>query len=183
MGRRYVYGRRKRSKAPLLMFLIMLVAAGAGFIYFSPKFERNPPSITLPDRVFWSKSSGQPISVRLEDDSGLKSYQVTLSDGERDVVVSSGTFTIAKKEALISVDIPEHSSLDTKRDNWTMTVLVNDTSMWNLLRGNSAKKSIEVTVVITVKKIIRWMIMKMKLLLLVIMVPRETVQMLSGLAL
>jgi murein DD-endopeptidase MepM/ murein hydrolase activator NlpD len=146
MGRRYVYGRRKRSKAPLLMFLIMLVAAGAGFIYFSPKFERNPPSITLPDRVFWNKNSGQPIPVRLEDDSGLKSYQVILSDGEREVVVSSGTFTIARKEALISVDIPEHSSLDMKRDNWTMTVLVNDISMWNLLRGNSAKKSIEVTV-------------------------------------
>ena len=142
--RRYGYGRRKRSKAPLFIFLLLLIAGAAGFIYISPQFERGKPQIEAPKELFWN--SDKSINISLKDNIGIKGYQVTLSDGNKQVVVASGSFSIPPKDTMVAVNIPEKIGLDTTKPYWTMTITVTDTSMWNLLRGNSTSKSVKLLV-------------------------------------
>ena len=139
------YGRRRRSKAPVFIFLLLVMAAVAGgFIYLSPKFERTGPEIDAPKEMFWNKDKS--INITLKDNVGIKDYQVTLSDGNRQVVVASGSFAIPPKDTMITVNIPEKTGLNKSKSFWTMTITVTDTSMWNLLRGNRASKTVKLLV-------------------------------------
>ena len=142
--RGYGYGRRKRSKAPLFIFLLLLIAGGAGFVYLSPQFERNKPQIEAPKEMFFS--SDKSININLKDNIGIKSYQVTLNDGNKQVVVASGSFSKPPKETIIAVNVPDKLGLDTHKNFWTMRITVTDTSLWNLLQGNKASKEIKLLV-------------------------------------
>jgi len=138
------YGRRKRSKAPLFIFLLLLIGAGAGFVYMSPQFERVKPEIDAPKSLFWN--SDKPITINIKDNVGIKSYQAIVSDGAKEVVVASGIFSIPPKETTISINIPENIALNENKSPWKMTITVGDTSLWNLMRGNSVSKTIEIKV-------------------------------------
>jgi len=139
MRRRHsYYGRRRKSRTGLWLFLILLLAGGgAAYFYFSPKFERIPPKIVLEKSGYWAP--GKVFHAQVTDNQALGSYQAVLSDGKKRVVVASGVFEKPAKKAKLAITLPKNPDLDTRRSRWKLEILVKDRSLWNMGKGNRAR--------------------------------------------
>ncbi len=138
--RKNYYGSRRRRRGGggwILLLLFLLIAGGAaGYVWFSPKFERIAPTVELPATRYWNPK--KPIGIRVADNQGLGSYRVFLTDGVKRILLASGTFVEGLKEAKIPVTISEKIELDPKRAPWILQVDVADRSLWNFGKGNRA---------------------------------------------
>lgn len=134
------------GKGKLVIFMIILIAlaAGAGYIYTAPEFEREKPKIKSVDQVYWNRKD--PIKIKLSDNVGLGSYELTLSDGKSTVILGQGSIEGNSKERTILVKYPKNKILDPKAKHLTLTVKVNDKSMWHMFQGNSASKVIKIDI-------------------------------------
>ncbi|BAF72920.1 M23 family metallopeptidase [Sulfurovum sp. NBC37-1] len=126
------------------VLLLAGVAAGAWYVYTAPEFERVKPKIESQKHIFWNRKD--PLKVKVTDNVGLNSYEVKLSDGTKSVIIDQGFFDKGTKEAVIKVKYPKGKVLDPKAKDYKLTVTVGDSSMWNMMEGNKATKSIDVTV-------------------------------------
>src|SRR3954464_11018561 len=93
-----------RRKAPIFLFLLAVVIAGliAGGIYLRPRFESEPPKVSLsPDTDAFGKGALE-ISVA-DAGAGLKSLAVTLSAGGTESSLASEQFAEPVKDKKISV--------------------------------------------------------------------------------
>ncbi|WP_456429769.1 M23 family metallopeptidase [Nitratifractor sp.] len=138
MRRRNYYGsrRRRRGGGGWILFLLFLLIAGgvAGYVWYSPKFERIAPSVELPGTRYWNPKKA--IEIRVRDNHALGNYRVFLTDGVKRIRLASGTFVEGLKEARIPVTISEKVELDPRRTPWTLQVEVTDRSLWNFGKGN-----------------------------------------------
>ncbi len=136
--------KKRGGKGGLFVLLLILAAAAAGavYIYTAPEFERIKPEIHTPDQLFWNRKD--PIKIKLSDNVGLSSYEVTLSDGKHSLKVGQGP--IEGKEKTVFVKYPKSKVLDSKSKHFLLTVTVTDKSLWNLFRGNTAQKKIDIKI-------------------------------------
>ncbi|PHS41779.1 MAG: peptidase M24 [Sulfurovum sp.] len=136
--------RAKKSGGKFFSVLLLLaVLGGAGYIYTAPEFEREKPQIKGTDNVFWNRKD--PLMVTLTDNVGLGSYELILSDGANSVIVGQGSFPAQTKEQTLSVKYPKGKVLDPKAKRFTLEVKVTDNSFWNMMQGNSAQKTLHIT--------------------------------------
>src|SRR3954470_18049311 len=73
---------RPRSKAPVVLFLLVLILAGlgAGAWYLHPRFEADPPQVTLSNNA--DVVGAAPIEVQaIDKGTGLKSFKAVISQG------------------------------------------------------------------------------------------------------
>jgi hypothetical protein len=120
------------------------LAGGGAYLYFSPKFERTPPQISLKSRFFWAP--GQTIQVPIRDNQALGAYQAILSDGTQSLTVASGRFDRPRRQSTLRITLPKSSGLDLDKGRWRLTLEVRDRSLWNLGRGNRAVATAEIMV-------------------------------------
>ena len=120
------------------------LAAAAWFVYTAPQFEREKPQILGESTLYWNKVDAQEIKVT--DNVALKDYTVELSDGTNSIILDQAPFATQGKEETIVLKYPKSKKLDPKATQMTMTITVNDKSMWNMLAGNTATKVIDVHV-------------------------------------
>jgi murein DD-endopeptidase MepM/ murein hydrolase activator NlpD len=124
------------------MILLGGIAVGAWFLYTSPQFERVKPQIEAPQTLYWNRID--PLEIKVTDNVGLKEYQIELSDGNNSIILDQAPFENAAAEETLVVKYPKKSKkLNAKAKHMTLTVTVNDKSMWNMMSGNSEKKTIE----------------------------------------
>lgn len=140
MRRRSYYGSRRRRRGGggwfLFFFFLLIVGGAAGYLWFSPKFERIAPTVELPGTRYWNPK--EAIEIRVRDNHALGSYRVMLTDGVKRILLASGSFVEGLKEAKIPVTVPEKVELDPGRAPWTLQVEVKDRSLWNFAKGNRA---------------------------------------------
>lgn len=137
---------QKRSKIGWIILLILIVGggiAGAIYLYTAEEFERVPPRIEVPEYSYWNAKD--PLEITITDNYGIKSYQVTLSDGKNDVPVAVADFLGGEKEKKIAVEYPK-GKLDRKARVLTLKIRASDTSKWNYLAGNSSEKVIQLKI-------------------------------------
>ena len=127
-----------------IVFLLLAVIVGAGYVYTAPEFEREVPKIESQNNVFWNRQA--PLEVKLSDNAGLGNYKLTLSDGNKSIVVDEGALGGAVKEKTLLIKYPKSKVLDNKAKHLTLNVSVVDSSMWQYLQGNSAEANITITV-------------------------------------
>ncbi len=137
--------RRKKSNigATLLIALFLAVIAGAIYLANSPMFERNAPRIEVPESLYWNLK--EPLKIKLKDDSGIRSYKVVLNDGTSDFTVLQEQLATPQKEVEIAVQLPR-AGWNRRAVNAQMHIEVTDASNWNLLKGNSAQKSVNIMI-------------------------------------
>ena len=131
----------------MILFLLLLIIAGvgAGYVYTAPEFEREKPKIESVDTLYWNRKD--PIGIKLSDNVALGSYELILSDGKKAVIIGQGSIEGNSKEKTLLVKYPKRSkTLNPKSKHFTLTVTVTDKSLWNLFKGNSAKKTINIAV-------------------------------------
>ena len=141
--------RRKKStkgKGGMIAALLLLVGlgAGAGYIYTAPEFERVKPEVEGPQNLFWNRKS--PLVIKLKDNTGLKRYELILSDGAKSVIVGQGVFSDKPREQTLLVNYPKGKVLNPRAKQFTLKVKVTDSSMWNFMAGNSAEKMFRVNI-------------------------------------
>jgi len=133
-----------RKKSPLIGVLItVLIVAGAFYIYFSSTFERNEPKISLANNSYWNLK--KPLQISIDDDSGIKMYKVTLKSASNETNLQYEQFLDPKKSLNIEVK-PPRSTYSMKDKSISIIIEAQDSSKWNLLKGNSVKKIFKLTI-------------------------------------
>ncbi|BBG66449.1 peptidase, M23/M37 family [Hydrogenimonas sp.] len=137
--------RRKKSNigATLMIALFLAVIGGAIYLANSPMFERSAPEIEVPDSLYWNLK--EPLRVKLKDESGIRSYRVVLNDGSSDFTVVDEHPATPQKEVVAEVRLPR-AGWNRRSESATMRIEVTDASNWNLFKGNSAQKSVKITI-------------------------------------
>jgi len=141
MGRKN--GKVKSNKIFGIFFLVLLLA-GAGYVYTAPEFEREIPTIKSEKNIWWNRKD--PLEIVLSDNEGLKSFELTLSDGDKSIIVGQGVFEEKTKSKTLLVKYPKSKVLNPRATQLTLTVDVTDSSQWNLFAGNSKQKIITIDI-------------------------------------
>lgn len=110
----------------------------------APEFEREAPTIRSEENIFWNRS--EALKVQLSDNTGLKSFELVLSDGQKSLIVGQGNFEDGIKEQTLLVKYPKSKVLDPKATKLTLKVVVNDKSLWQILEGNKSEKVIDINI-------------------------------------
>ena len=136
-------GKKSGSKI-LVGFVLLVLLAGVGYIYTAPEFEREVPSVQSQNNLFWNRKD--PLKVQLHDNVGLKSFELTLSDGTNSIIVGQGELESNTKEQTLLVKYPKSKVLNPKAKKLTLKVSVTDSSLWNFMQGNASEKTIDINV-------------------------------------
>ena len=127
-----------KSKAPFGMMLFFgLAIGGVGFVSSSSMFERVAPSVNVESNGYWNLR--KPLKISINDESGIKSYRVSLKTSSGLVSLASDKLLTPQKS--ISLDIkPPRSAYAMKDKELTIVVEATDSSKWNLLAGNNVQQ-------------------------------------------
>lgn len=119
------------------MLLFLGVIIGGIFVFTSPMFEQERPVVTMIDNNgFWNMK--QPLKIKIDDESGLKNYQVTLKTGDKSIEIASEKFITPETSTEITIEAPK-TLFRMNIDEIVVTVEANDASKWNLFQGNHSK--------------------------------------------
>jgi hypothetical protein len=136
--------RRKGSAGTTLLVVTFLMIIGAAiYLANSPMFERNAPTIEVPEQLYWNLK--KPIQVVLKDDSGIRHYRVILNDGTSNFVVAESEFENPMKSVKVPVSLPR-AGWDRGATYAMMHIETTDASRWNLFKGNRATKTVQLTI-------------------------------------
>ena len=136
--------KKKRANKLVSILLFLVVLAGIGYVYTSPKFERKSPKIDAAQMMFWNRKD--PLKIQLTDNVGLKNFELILNDGQQSIIVGQGTFQKKAKEQILFVKYPKSKTFNVKAKNLKLQITVNDSSLWNFFQGNKAQKIINVKI-------------------------------------
>ncbi|MCE9641656.1 MAG: M23 family metallopeptidase [Betaproteobacteria bacterium] len=136
-----------RSKAAAVVFLLIVIAAlAAGAWYLHPRFEADPPQLSLaPD----AEAVGlAPLELQVTDKgAGLKSVTVTLSQGGADTPLAAEQFSPPAGEKKITVSLAKVRGV--KEGPAVLRITARDASLWHWFKGNETVLEKSVTVDIT----------------------------------
>lgn len=140
MRRRYAREGGGFLKAFFLVVLLLVVGV-VYFVYSSDMFERNLPKISLDDEINWNLKT--PIKVKINDDTGIKSIKISLTDGKQIINLVNENFELIQKELNLELNLPKGTLLD-KNGNYKLNIEVKDISKWKF--GNRLSKQINILV-------------------------------------
>jgi len=117
------------------ILILFLIVGAIGFIYFSPSFEREAPTIKIYTNGFTNLKN--PIKIEIKDNRGIKEYQVIAKGDNFEEVISKAAEPNLGKDVVLNVNLP---NINTK--NIKLIVIAKDTSNWHFFRGNQAIKEV-----------------------------------------
>ncbi len=123
----------------LLILILILIAGGAGFVYFSPMFEKTSPVIEIKTNGFTNLK--KPLKIILNDESGIRYYRVVMISKGKVSELETSSEASKEKKVVLNVNIPR-----TNADKITLNVVAVDNSKWNFFAGNEASKNITLQV-------------------------------------
>ncbi|MBR7118562.1 MAG: M23 family metallopeptidase [Helicobacteraceae bacterium] len=132
---------KKNSNIPFYI-ISGLIACLCIFIYTSPKFERIPPNIEIPDITYWNLKWNVPI--RLLDSSGIKSYKVSFIKNDDIVILVDKKVEDTKTDIEFNLPIPKINIVD--GDVLKYKIEVTDNSKYKFFLGNTTQKEFEIIV-------------------------------------
>jgi hypothetical protein len=136
-------GKKQGNKIGVMVIVLMILVA-AGYVYTSPEFEREAPTVKSQNNLFWNRKDA--LKVKLEDNIGLKNYELILSDGKQSIIIGKGEFAINIKSQTLRIKYPKSKLLSSKAKHLKLKVSVTDRSLWNFTKGNSSTKIININV-------------------------------------
>jgi murein DD-endopeptidase MepM/ murein hydrolase activator NlpD len=136
--------RRGRNNSGIVgWIIIVLVLSAVGFMAFSPLFERDEPSVVISQDGYWNFKD--PISVNVEDASGLKSFKATIATPHEEWVVADENIPTSEMKKSFTL-LPPKGVNRVEAASVVLTIEATDNSLWGFFMGNTYKQ--EVTLVI-----------------------------------
>ncbi len=140
--------RRKRNSSSILFLIIFVgIIAGVVYLYNSKVFERDLPKVSMTDAQYWNLK--EPIDLSIEDESGIKYYEVKMLTSEGEKVLTQEALLTPEKKLDIKVEYPK-MGYGIKDKEIKIIVKAVDASQWNFFSGNSA--TVEKSFIIDKKK-------------------------------
>ncbi|MGE5616299.1 MAG: M23 family metallopeptidase [Bacillota bacterium] len=138
--------RPRRFPALLVVLVVILVAIAAAAWFLKPRFESDPPQITLsPDNDVVGIA---PIEISVVDaGSGLRSLTATLVTAGGEQTLAAEQYGQPVHEKKIVLAAAKIAGL--KEGPATIRVTARDASLWNLGKGNEATLEKKVTIDVT----------------------------------
>ena len=119
-----------------MLFVMLLIAGGALYVYFSSTFERNKPVISMQsNNGYWNLK--KPLSIKIADDSGIKAYTVVMQNSAGSTTLVNEQLLIPKKTLMLKIK-PPRGSYAMRDKEITLTIQARDVSKWNFLNGNTS---------------------------------------------
>jgi murein DD-endopeptidase MepM/ murein hydrolase activator NlpD len=113
---------------------MLLLIGGAVYVGLSDSFERDKPVVAINNSEYWNLK--EPISVQINDLSGIKSYSIILKTATENFELAQEMLLEPKKELKLNIKPPKRL-FGIKQSDITLYVEANDASQWNFLKGNS----------------------------------------------
>ncbi len=127
--------RKKRSSSSVLFMIIFIgIIAGVVYLYNSKMFERNAPVVEMTQNEYWNLK--EPISLSIDDDSGIKYYEVILLTSGGQKILSQEALLTPQKNLKLNVEYPK-MGYGIKDKEIKIVVKAVDVSQWNFFSGNS----------------------------------------------
>ncbi len=127
--------RRKRSSSSVLFMIIFIgIMVGVVYLYNSKMFERNAPVVKMTQNEYWNLK--EPISLSIDDDSGIKYYEVILVTSGGQKILSQEALLTPQKNLKLNVEYPK-MGYGIKDKEIKIIVKAVDVSQWNFFSGNS----------------------------------------------
>ena len=126
-----------------LMLILSMIIGGGIYVYFSSTFERNAPQVTLDNNGYWNLKT--PLKVKIDDESGVKSYKIRLKSVNEDKVLQYEQLLNPQNSLELEIE-PPRSTYSIKSKTIQIIVEADDLSKWNFFKGNSAKTVFELTI-------------------------------------
>ncbi len=140
--------RRKRNSSSILFLIVFVgIIAGVVYLYNSKVFERDLPVVSMTDGEYWNLK--EPIDVTIEDDSGIKYYEVKMLTSEGEKVLSHEALLTPNKKLELKVEYPK-MGYGIKDKSVKIIINAVDASQWNFFSGNSVR--VEKSFIIDKKK-------------------------------
>jgi murein DD-endopeptidase MepM/ murein hydrolase activator NlpD len=136
---------RPRSKLPLLVVLlvVIVVALIVAIIFLRPRFESDPPQISVSPDV--EVVGVAPLEIRVSDKGmGLKSVTATLAQGGSEQSLATEQFAQPAGEKKISVALAKVTGV--KEGPAVLRIVARDASLWS---GNETVVQKNITIDIT----------------------------------
>lgn len=128
--------RQGKSIAGLLGGVLFLGAVGSMvFLYNSSLLERDMPQITLDKEIEWNLH--EPLHANVKDASGLRFVKVSMSDGEKTVVLEEKVLKPLQGSVDLNISFPKVGFAPNKKV-FELSIEAVDGSKWNFLSGNQA---------------------------------------------
>ena len=128
--------RKKRSSSSVLFLIIFgAIIAGVIYLYNSKMFERNLPVVTMTDSQYWNLKT--PLDISIEDDSGLKFYEVKMLTSSGEKVLTHEALLTPQNKLELKVEYPK-MGYGIKDKQIKIIITAVDASQWNFFSGNTA---------------------------------------------
>jgi len=139
-------GPKTKRPTTLIASLIVVIGLLGGAYYLAPRFERQPPQITLPAADAMGLA---PMEIVVGDaGAGLKSVSATLSVGSTELALASEQYAQPVKEKKLALALP--AKLDgIKEGPAVLRVVARDASLWNFFKGNETVVQKNLTIDLT----------------------------------
>ena len=128
-----------KSTFILILFLLLVAAGGIAFFLF---FEGKAPAISILEPKTHIGTKGRIVFSAADDGSGIRSVTISISQGETSKVLFSDTHSRSGYTGVIGVSSLEKAiDFNPIEDGFkdgaaTLTVVANDYSCRNFLKGN-----------------------------------------------
>jgi murein DD-endopeptidase MepM/ murein hydrolase activator NlpD len=120
---------------------LVVLAAAALFVAFSPHFERIEPRIGLPEPLHWNMHD--PLAITLSDNSGLRDYRITLMVENRELLLAEGRVKDGNRSIELAATYPDR--ILPRASKAQLHLQVRDTSLWRLFQGNETEQVLDIT--------------------------------------
>jgi murein DD-endopeptidase MepM/ murein hydrolase activator NlpD len=135
--------RKKKNSSFVTLLVFAIIIAGAIYVYSSKTFERNIPNITMKNNGYWNFK--KPLDISIEDESGLKSYSVSIITSKGERALEYEQFINVKESVHVYLEPPK-TAYAIKDKEIIISIEANDASMWNFMNGNSIVKEYKLKV-------------------------------------
>jgi murein DD-endopeptidase MepM/ murein hydrolase activator NlpD len=125
------------------IIVLFLIISLMGYIKFSPEFEKKKPEILIKDEIYWNLK--KKIDLTLSDQSGIKYYKITFTDGVKYIELDSQILPTPEKVLNLKIEPPKFDMFF-KGKTTSIIIQAYDNSKWNYLEGNKATKTINVII-------------------------------------
>lgn len=139
---------RRRSRLPIVIALLLIIVAaiGGGTYYLWPRFESEPPQITVAPNV--DVLGAAPLEIQVSDKgSGLRSFKATLTQGGTEIGLASEQFERPVSGKKVAVALAKVSGV--KEGPLILRITARDASLSHFFKGNEAVLERSVTIDVT----------------------------------
>jgi len=140
---------KRKNNSSSILFLIIFggIIGGVVYLYNSAMFERNVPKIEVTQAEYWNLK--EPIDISIEDDSGIKWYEVKMISSEGEKVLKQEALLKPEQKLDLKVEYPK-MSYGIKDKEIKIIVTAVDSSKWDFFAGNTV--SVEKSFIVDKKK-------------------------------